>query len=648
MAQKYINKLHRYRSYSYHHILFVCDSSAAAESVAKSTRFSEFVKGNKFRTFRGRDSDQPLRTANGGQYLVLINGVTDVDFFIESANWYSILMPRSGSGIPTFAMASEGEIKIVEPKGARFFNILDKAFDILQSDPPGLIFMLKTFFIGYTDTRGGSEIISDIKPFMLIPSDIISVFDHAGGSYTLRFMAAYNGAVKAPAISKNMQVNAGGKETIANALADLESKLNKKSAETFKRITDTGIKGRPVKYVIITDNVYGKPSSPNADPKSKFRSTNSEAGITSAAKDYVLDNVKSRFTNDGKKKKSPVVSFGPSESVEQMIDTIMKQSKRAIQEATGKKEQKETTGNKTKTNNPPEKDKKKKIWKIYNIVDSDSNEFRAVYYVKQFELEEQTDADIFSGAPKNNAVEFDYIFSGNNVDIIEFDMKMELGLGFLQLLTNTSDSIPSGPEESNDPTKTGRPSRFLANSDNLIVSTSLKPSRVQRAKTPLPVGTNIRGSTLRNTADSDSMGAFQALLSRWAGYESIEAKMKIHGNPVFLGELSKFPSDVLNKLFPDSGTTLEPNSGEDQFFPSWQSKPSLVKVNVFMPGPETGAIEQFWYQGYYYLFGVNNVFAMGEFTQELDLVALPPSMEPPKKSEPSKPSNPVPPTQLGV
>ena len=178
MAQKYNNPLHKFRSYSYHHILFVCDSTRTAEAVAKLDKFSEFVSGNRFRAFRGRDSDQPLQSPDGGngKYLVLINGTTDVDFFIESANWYSILMPRSGTGIPAFAMATEGEIKIVEPQGARFFNVLDRAFDVLGSDPPGLIFMLKTVFIGHTDGEG-DIIISDIKPFMIVPYDIISVFD---------------------------------------------------------------------------------------------------------------------------------------------------------------------------------------------------------------------------------------------------------------------------------------------------------------------------------------------------------------------------------------------------------------------------------------------------------------------------------------
>lgn len=639
MAQKYNNLLHKFRSYSYHHILFVCDSTRTAEAVAKLDKFSEFVSGDRLRTFRGRDSDQPLQSPDGGtgKYLVLINGTTDVDFFIESANWYSILMPRAGTGIPAFAMATEGEIKIIEPQGARFFNVLDRAFDVLGSDPPGLIFMLKTVFVGHTDGEG-DVVISDIKPFMIVPYDIISVFDHAGGTYTMRFMGAYNGAIKAPSISKNLQVTVRGDDTIASALTNLEAQLNRKSTETFEQVTKakadggSGIQGRRVRYVIVTDPVYGKTSSQFAGAGSKINQPRGQ-GVPSEAKDYILDNVNSRNTDTGKSAntKKPVFSFGPNENVEQMIDKIMKLSIRAVQEATGKREREDTSENVKGANNPAESNKKKKIWKIYSTVDSDREEYRAVYYVKQFELEEQTDNDVFSGSAKSHSVEFDYIFSGQNIDILEFDMKMEMGLGFLHLLTNTSNSVPDSGVET-ESVQTGQAPRFLANGNLPAVQTSLKPSRVIRDITPVPPSTNTKGSTMRNAVDSDSMNAFQALMSRWAGYESVEAKMKIHGNPVFLSELTKFPSDILGRLFPQASEEPVPSDGENQFFPAWESKPALVKVNVFMPDPETGALEQFWYQGHYYLYGVNNVFNMGEFTQELDMVALPVSFDPPKRT----------------
>jgi len=538
MAKPYINKLNKYRSYSYHHILFACDSSSTAESVAKLDNFSEFISGNRFRTFRGRDSDRPLKSRGGGDYVVLINGITDVDFFIESASWFSLLMPRSGSGIPSFAMGSEGELKIVEPQGARFFNVLDKTFDVLGSDPSGLIFMLKTFFVGITD-KGKVELITNVKPFMFIPYDIITVFDHAGGTYTMRFMAAYNGAIKAPAISKNQQITVTGKGTIIAALDDLQMQLNKQVDKAVTRLKRQDIKGRPVRYVIEADAVFNE-------------------------KDYLLDSTNSRATEQSGTPPQALLAFGPDEAVDQMIDKIMKKSKRAVREATGR-EKKEKVQNKSDTNNPEEKNKKKKIWKIYSIVDSTPTEYIARYHVRQFELEEQSDNDMFSGSPKGHSVELDYIFSGNNIDIIEFDMKMEMGLGFLQLLTNTSNSIPS-TKDAAQPIRDGKPPRFLANSAIPATKTSRKPAKIPRTKSIITAQTNARSPTMNDAEDSDNMTGFQALLSRWSGYESIEAKLKIHGNPVFLGELSTFPSEVRDRLF--KGSTTTESNNEEEYGPS--------------------------------------------------------------------------------
>ena len=514
---RYQNILHKYRSYSYHHILFACDSTATAEEVAKLRNFETF------RTFRGRDSDQPLVPPNiaGGRYVVLINGMTDVDFFIESANWFTILMPRSGTGIPPFAMASEGEIKIVEPQGARFFNVLDKTFDALQSDSPGLTFMLKTIFIGHTDT-GTNEPIADVKPFMLHPYDITSVFDHAGGTYTLRFMAAYNGATKVPALNKNQQISVRGL-TNSSALTNLQDKLNERSKETKDRLAKALIEGRLIEYKITLDKVY---RDPNNDQQNS---------------PFVLDNiVPQQKEGDG----TAVFSFGPGETVDQMIDKIMKASKEAVKLANPIQAPGQAGPSKTKNT----EEKKRKIWKVLSTIDSTPDVYGALYHVKQFELEEQTNNDVFVGTEKDHSVEFDYIFSGRNIDILEFDMKMEMGLGFLHELTNSSNSLVdqqgSGVVESNPATKS-------INSDQASIATAPKYARVgnARIKTPAAPRTNIRGTTMRDHVDSQSTNQFQALLSRWAGYESMEAKLKIHGNPTFLGELSRFPSEIRNQNF---------------------------------------------------------------------------------------------------
>ncbi len=58
--------------------------------------------------------------------------------------------------------------------------------------------------------------------------------------------------------------------------------------------------------------------------------------------------------------------------------------------------------------------------------------------------------------------------------------------------------------------------------------------------------------------------------------------------------------------------------------------PGLVKLNIFMPAttdtPSSSAAfnrEQFWYRGFYYLYGIDHKFNDGQFTQDLHMISLP-------------------------
>jgi hypothetical protein len=105
--------------------------------------------------------------------------------------------------------------------------------------------------------------------------------------------------------------------------------------------------------------------------------------------------------------------------------------------------------------------------------------------------------------------------------------------------------------------------------------------------------------------------------------------MTIYGNPQLLSEMLLVPSDL------PKGQTESAKEGET-INPQWLSTPTLVKVNIKMPVDANDVnteYEDFWYTGYYTIFAVKQIFADGEFTQELDMMSLPVGDEIEKKTD---------------
>ncbi len=138
------NILGRFDTYAYHHILMVCNSTDTAEALSKTDEITKFQHPRNQARYSARD----VEGINGGKYVTLIDGTTDARFYITSARWSNVIAaePHIGKGnIPqSTTMSTDGELEIVEPLGASFLNRLTDICDELDTDPVGLIFLLKT------------------------------------------------------------------------------------------------------------------------------------------------------------------------------------------------------------------------------------------------------------------------------------------------------------------------------------------------------------------------------------------------------------------------------------------------------------------------------------------------------------------------
>jgi len=595
------NILGKFDTYAYHHILMVCNNTDAAEALASTDEITTYQHPTDRERYKARD----IGKIDGGKYVTLIDGTTDARFFITDVSWtnYIAADPEVGadSTAQSTTMSTDGEMEIVEPLGAAFLNRLTDICDELDSDPVGLVFLLKTIFVG-RNANGATEMISTVRPMMFIVFDITSVFDSSGAKYKLEFVGLTNGAGKLPQPQKifeglNLKMDPS---SLSATLKKLEKTVNDKYDQfKLKAVVDFAAtlkeqdanaalaeankflieNYRDVRYKIIADKVY------------------EDTGRYAAG-----DNEHVRIA-DGDS--ATVINYGPDVTVEAILNGIMASSSGVYKDAQGNGTPKDNNFKNSKY-----------IYKIISTIRSTAKEYIVEYHIKRFlqaesAYSQQEEGGVITPLP-GQSIEFDYIFTGKNVDIKNFDIKMEMGMAFFQIAA-TTDNIPS-----NKSVGAGMASKTAKLGGSSSVANAGKETR---ASTPLFLGSTLKRQQMRNTKRPIESAGFQALLDRHASLENVSASMVIYGNPQLLDEMTILPSEINTEL----AQTETPVEGQT-INPRWMSSPTLIKVNIKMP-VDTNDVnteyESFWYTGWYNLQVVENRFSEGEFTQELGMFSIP-------------------------
>lgn len=595
------NELGRFRSYSYHHILMVCNNASAAEELTNTSEITTFQHPIDRLRFKART----IGNDDNNKYITLIDGTSDARFYITEASWENVIAMEDyigDSNIPqSSSMSLEGELEIIEPLGANFLNVLTNVCDELETDPVGLMFVLKTIFVGHND-EGSTEMISNIKPLLFVNYDITALFDSSGSKYKMLFVGAVNGLAKLPQtqqIVNGFQFKVNTNDTLEKTFERLSGKINdayrgsrnKAISEYAKILYDASKKeGRILSASESVSNALNF-----------FISNYRQVEYKIFAPDYsnikykAGDNDNVRIAN---KVSDASYNFGTNIGIETIIKKMMASSTAVLKDA--------------KNND----DGKKYVYKIVSGLNSTKDGFVVEYHVKKYEMlmlpyESAFEGKEFTPVP-GQSIEFNYIFTGKNVDIKEFDIKMELGMAFFQIAA-TTDSLPTQQN-----VKDGLNSSVVKTSGSACVAS--KTCKV-RPFTPLFLGSKLQNPMTRNTRNPVDSAAFQALINRQAALENIEAKMTIFGNITLLGEMQILPSD----LGKPSAQLPQPKENKT-VNPGWLKTPTLIKVNIKMP-VDTGDVNteynDFWYTGYYTLFAVKQIFSNGEFLQELDMMSLP-------------------------
>lgn len=611
------NPLARYRTYSYHHFLIACDNTTTAQLLAESPRFSDVLR---FAEPSSRTGNEMIETISGtvggvqttGNYAVIINTMVDADFIIESVRWSTIFTPKdsneAGAGPEQFtAFAIEGTMEIREPQGIQFLNTLNEVFDDLQTDPSGIVFMLKTIFVGHND-NGSSETLYNISPFLFVLVDVTGYFDVTGAGYTLTVVGVESGVSQLPQIARvaqGMSLNVKGGKSLEYVMRGLQTRINKAYIDYTNKLKDDMNKqgldifspGKKVAYVIELDDHYKNNSG------------------------YVVDDQEIWKQDGDSDDEVGVITLGEDVDILNAISTVMRKCSKVLKdEEGGENGQKKRYSYRIRSAMESGDAAKRKYSQLLTGRDI---EYFYVYRVVRYEQVTSSFEAIQSGegcsASNGNTMEFDYFFSGKNIDILEFDLKMQMGLAFLYTISTNNNMYRDG----NDAQQGNFRNMETAPGTGQISS---RRQASIRENTPILFSSNNRDVLIRNSKQSAAATNFQAQLARFAALESLEAKMTILGNPRLLANTTRLPFTVTADDVQEGDVLL-----------NWDSQPGLVKVNIYFPTPigsrnpvtaeDSLTVrdyrEPFWFRGCYYVYSVEHIFENGEFKQVVDMMSLP-------------------------
>lgn len=592
------NPLAKYRSYSYHHLLIACNSTTAVERLTTSTDLNTLIenrdpqsKYKKHYVGKKQVGDAFVEDDDGaGEYVILINSITDAEFFIDDVNWTTIISP-SGSMTATTSVVTEGSIKVLEPAGGRLFKVIQDMFVELRTDGTTTQWLLKTVFVGYPMDINVTEpqIIQDTKPFPFMLTDIKAEHTEVGSVYDFSIVGINNGASKLPysgrvhELSQTFKYDAPDllsvfgalQETIKNEYQifyDKYVKENLKDAGTLNPI--------PVTYVFGLHPLY-------------------------QSKEYEINQNSNTLSDTGTNDSASTFAFPPKSHIEGNIQMILNKCTKIKDDGLDG-----ITGS-----GLTEWDGKRALPKIYSTItveaptkENKNGKYEVLFYIAPREIIQSPfdSTTVGEDVDRRNVIEFDYLFTGKNIDILEFNMNIELGLSFYQTLGESS-NLPTGQLTKSSNESKGTAKKDLG-SDNFVL---------------FPYTRNKNPEVGHDKKEAIKSMKYRDLLARQAGIETAESSVRILGNPCLLNDFIQPPSGLYSST--EAATTTDDT--EASCADKWQQTPVLVKINIRYPdenyGKDKSVIDNYWYDDYYYLYAIENTFTKGEFTQNLLMFSQP-------------------------
>lgn len=583
------NPLKKFRTYSYHHILMVTNSSGFVDTINQQKGLGVDVYLHP--DLKGTGSRLDVQELNGNQYVVIANTTTDSNFIFENIEIHTIvgaITPTEGNPMVSSLFGNTIKMTVVEPFGTRFIEFILGACNALKIDQGQAIIVLKTIFVGHRDD-GEIETITDYEAFPFIFQDIGFSFSSSGTIYTIEALPLINGITNLPTftIIGGQSFSVEG-NTLKHFIDAFNKHLKNVSEKARNEAKASGKSFSVPDYVIILEGKgYSEPSY-NLDNFIRYRdkTTSNIWQYSVPLNTSIIDQLYHVLGNCEKiqeEQKPKNFQNGVATVYTPLIHSKMVQTKEGDQIKTTyyyyirKREQKIL-----------KKDEAKR--RLQQTTSTTSEEVQQKQKFQRFLAEQLS---------KSNLIEFDFIFSGKNDDVLRFDMLFEFGLGALY-----NSIIPNQPIEQNK----------QISSPEITTNEKGKNSITTTGQNLVLPYTH--SNPLKNPGAYEQ---FQLLLRRYALFETFTSQIEITGNPRLFGMI------VNDKIY--SSSQIERNNTETIF-------PFFAKINVYMPrvtstgfvdfkegnyDKEKSFADPFWYDGIFTVQEVINKFSEGRFTQTLVL-----------------------------
>ncbi len=683
-----LNPLDQYHSYSYHFILLASVSSEALRVLVQDNKtFLTGVSGAVLGQEIGKDT---------GCYLITDTRKTS-EFSIESLN-FDAYIANASSPTDSVTLTSVINMRLVDPSGIGFYNYLKYLVDHkMQTDITGISFLLHIMFVGHSDT-GKSFPLYDYNvsiPLVMMEHFNLAEYNTKGGVYDLGFVAGNMGGARG--IQSYNKLYRGysirvKEKLLGNAIQSFENELNIRSKEWFLKFNPDFVKSdgtpsdnrlenqkEPPKHGRLVQYMITIPDSWFYFTLSGIPDNGIELSDAIAARAKVDGREIEYTTSDTKVAHDVNHSISAGKTIEEALKDILDICPQVPELA----------------NLDKKKAGKVRIYKILSSVTSNLETVLVHFDIVEYSVpnvnrakEIQDNTNKQDKTPNRNDTKrpphswiFEYIFSGKNSDVVDFNIKANnLFLGLMtqgNMAQVVNNDIPIQNQ------------KLKPDTQNILIKEGFgQVLKYQPLAVPPATSEELKSFSARpnvrepNAAKKMSdVQEFQKTLSD-LHVTSMDSDLRIRGNPEFLGKyvvknipphivlggsVKDFLTKDLNKSSAwtyDAQTKKAPTAGGEAIITSSHlehrkyinsiekeqqknfddadrtgtmgassiATGTWIKVNVYGPsdypfnfanGEDTSVFKkQFFYDSWYFVSAVNNSFEMGSFYQNIKIHAF--------------------------
>jgi hypothetical protein len=675
------NPLDEYQSHSIHYVLLAARSTEAVRSFTEPASNQEMLARIDSATTLGSE----IKTIDNNSAFLVIDTRRFSQFTIDN---FALTTSVAGFNVPGSrspnAVGLEMSFNVIDSVGISFANFLQYIMDQkLQVSYQGMTLLLKILFIGHKPDGSTSLIQSTSIPciFSQIQVDLNEVrgiyeckcYPMIGVSTNSNYNFAWSSIGTASSYFTGKSAN-----TLGAVVASFEKQLNDLSMVRYKQL-NAQINPTPGATTVETTSNFGRPVQYMITIPASWENFTFAGPTTGAATEInfktLLENEEAKRKNEATKKqaanknspataKDSYVAVDPELSLTEVLDKIFEQTIEVAK-----------LGNFSKTN----KTTAVKFYKHIVSITSDDTNFTVHVDVVEFIVPnvdmatkenssgdypqnlftQTTENGVVKSVPKN-FVEYDYIFSGKNLDVLSLDLKIEnLNIMLMQGVKLGQGELFVTADEGQNQT------------DGNTTSTDKRNVYGMRAKDPmlLPKRTHLERQNFSNysaiAGDTDGetpqsvAQQYTRNISAFYNAGPITAKLELRGNPDILvgvtlptiqqhvnsvttgasgtssvntGVKSEYRAAFEKSLGITSGAT---NNGDGTFTltskaftgPSFTTSPLFFKVNVYGPNVDFRTNEQLsgdysaqlFYDNFYWAGTIRSLISGSKFTQEVEL-----------------------------